>query len=580
MTNIHSRGPLELFFLASLLGRLVVCNTCTLKIEGERSAGQHIPRSMASNLRTLRLEEGEEMNVEFSLTEMCKINIDDCRYSNDEAESGGDILTFHFGDLFLGSFKTKAQSNYGHNWNKFESSGVIGDQTLLHPGEYAIIVVGESVDYHGVEIDYVTLRVDCPNHTILENACPSSLISFDSNTASDDQSQEDSGDDANSGNACSLKIEGEQSAGQHMQRSMASDEMTLRLEEGEEMNVRFSLTEMCKINIDDCRYSNDEAESGGDILTFHFGDVFLGSFKTKAQSNYGHNWNKFESSGVIGNQTLLRPGEYAIIVVGESVDYHGVEIDYVTLRIDCPNRTILENACPSSLISFDSNSASDDQSLEGSGDDANSGNACSLKIEGEQSAGQHMQRSMASDEMTLRLEEGEEMNVGFSLTEMCKININDCRYSNDEAENGGDILTFHFGDVFLGSFKTKAQSNYGHNWNKFESSGVIGNQTLLHPGKYSIIVVGESVDYHGVEIDYVTLRVDCPNRTILHNACPSSLIYFSTNSASDDQSLEDSSDDATTDDANSNSSNINRIAVASIIGSLVAAGTFQCIWLF
>ena len=194
MTNIHGRGPLELFFLASLLGRLVVCNTCTLKIEGELSVGEHMPRSKASDEMTLRLEEGEEMNVGFSLTEMCKINIDDCRYSNEEAESGGDILTFHFGDLFIGSFKTKAQSNYGHNWNKFESSGVIGDQTLLHPGEYAIIVVGESVDYHGVEIDYVTLRVDCPNYTILDNACPSSLIRVNSNSVSDDQSPGDGGD--------------------------------------------------------------------------------------------------------------------------------------------------------------------------------------------------------------------------------------------------------------------------------------------------------------------------------------------------------------------------------------------------
>ena len=139
----------------------MVCNTCSLKIEGERSAGQHMPRSSASDEMTLRLEEGEEMNVGFSLTEVCTINIDDCRYSNDEADYGGDILTFHFGDLFLGSFKTTAQSNYGHNWNKFESSGVIGTGNLLDPGENAIVVVGESVDYHGVEIDYVTLRVDC-----------------------------------------------------------------------------------------------------------------------------------------------------------------------------------------------------------------------------------------------------------------------------------------------------------------------------------------------------------------------------------------------------------------------------------
>ena len=190
-----------------------------------------------------------------------------------------------------------------------------------------------------------------------------------------------------------------------------------------------------------------------------------------------------------------------------------------------------------------------------------------------------MQRSQASDEMTIRLEEGEEMNVGFSLTEVCKINIDDCRYSNDEADPGGDKLTFHFGDPLfpLGSFITKAESNYGHNWNKFESSGVIGDQTLLHPGKYAIIVVGESVDYHGVEIDYVTLRVDCTNRTNLDNACPSSLIRVNSNSISDAQSLGDGGD-ATTDDTNSNSSDntiwIAISAMAGLIGAVVAVLVF------
>ena len=175
-----------------------ICSPCEVKIEGETSSGEHMPRSRASDEMTLRLEEGEKMEVTIFITENCTLKYEDFCYSND---GYADELEFLFDDHSLGKYRIKnAVYGGGHEWNKIKCSGEVGASLHLHNGTHEIVVAGVDVDYHGVEIDYIILNMRCLNNNgTLENAnCPTSLYQI--TQTSNDGSNSGSDDDKSSGN--------------------------------------------------------------------------------------------------------------------------------------------------------------------------------------------------------------------------------------------------------------------------------------------------------------------------------------------------------------------------------------------
>ena len=174
MSRLSSLCLLYLFI------RIHVCSPCEVKIEGETSSGEHMPRSRASDEMTLRLEEGEKMEVTIFITESCTLKYKDICYSND---GYADELEFLFDDHSLGKYRIKyTVSGDGHEWNKIKCSGEVGASLHLHNGTHKIIVAGVDVDYHGVEIDYILLNMRClSTNGTSENAdCPTSLYQISS----------------------------------------------------------------------------------------------------------------------------------------------------------------------------------------------------------------------------------------------------------------------------------------------------------------------------------------------------------------------------------------------------------------
>ena len=181
---------------------LTGCNSCNFKIEAETSSGEHKCRSNASNERTLRLEQGEKMEVSFTISENCHVSVKNCCYSDDNS---GDELGFFFNDHHLGNYEiTNTENDNGEEWNKFKCSGEIGKPYSLSQGKHEIVVAGEKVDYYGVELDYVLLELDCASNQTSETSdCPVGLISITQGGGSDDSCD---GSDSNSGKTSILGI--------------------------------------------------------------------------------------------------------------------------------------------------------------------------------------------------------------------------------------------------------------------------------------------------------------------------------------------------------------------------------------
>lgn len=171
---------LQIFFFGALIGAFtyhhLLANTTpvaaevagttsssiTILLEGEDGSGDGkiMPRSNASNQKTVWLHAGESRLLSFQLAASACYMLS-VRYSND---GGSDQVEVSMDGVSVGQFTTQhtrpSGGQPGSGWNNFFSIGPIGSVDLP-PGPYNITVSVTQADFYGVEIDVVTLE-SCP----------------------------------------------------------------------------------------------------------------------------------------------------------------------------------------------------------------------------------------------------------------------------------------------------------------------------------------------------------------------------------------------------------------------------------
>lgn len=151
----------------SMALHLVICTMALLApafarpftIEAESIAMEHesIVRTMASATRSSPFRAGDILRVDFCLRKNTTVTLSNIRFSNDGDK---DVVDVDMDGEDLGSFASHSNSNFGHNWNKFDYSGQIGEPRILWPGRHVVTLTFRSTDSYGIEIDSVILLVD------------------------------------------------------------------------------------------------------------------------------------------------------------------------------------------------------------------------------------------------------------------------------------------------------------------------------------------------------------------------------------------------------------------------------------
>ena len=171
---------------------LIVCSvckqpTCSVTLEAENGVGgKQMYRLAASGGIDVLLMKGQTISEKILLHDTytnntCVLKLLNVVYSNDGI---GDDVTVSANNIQLGSFKSDAKSGSGERWNSFRN--VMGFSTELEVivGEYNITVEVMEADEYGIEIDTLTLLVDCAtfrnNDTeTAVSVCPPSLVTVD-----------------------------------------------------------------------------------------------------------------------------------------------------------------------------------------------------------------------------------------------------------------------------------------------------------------------------------------------------------------------------------------------------------------
>ena len=135
--------------------------------------------------------------------------------------------------------------------------------------------------------------------------------------------------------------------------------------------------------------------------------------------------------------------------------------------------------------------------------------AITLEIEAEQcihSSGSEIKlRGGASGEMTLLLRTNQFLTQNFTTNAKCYAAATNVTYSND---GGGDTVVTSLDGKPLASFTTGASTGIDP-WNTFLSTGPIGQELQISAGTHQFRLEVTQADSQGVEIDKVTLTLDC-----------------------------------------------------------------------
>ena len=151
--------------------------TCVLELEAENgdrtNSAKLMYRSAASGGFTVLLTETDDdldLYFEIVMGSDCLVVINNVAYSND---GEADTVKLSVNGSSLGTFRTYAASNYGHNWNEIRNTGPFGTSIGVTVGTYVLNVKALVVDSYGVEIDKVELAVQCSE--ILSGNCPETV---------------------------------------------------------------------------------------------------------------------------------------------------------------------------------------------------------------------------------------------------------------------------------------------------------------------------------------------------------------------------------------------------------------------
>lgn len=138
------------------------------------SAGQQkriMWRGNASKLKTLLLYEGDSIALDFCLSSKTTVTVNGIRYSNDGVL---DNVTLAMDGTYIGHFETRQFTWWGHQWNNFTDTGMIGKPQSMNPGNHVLNISVIQSDNYGVELDAISIELspEKSNETFL---CMSSI---------------------------------------------------------------------------------------------------------------------------------------------------------------------------------------------------------------------------------------------------------------------------------------------------------------------------------------------------------------------------------------------------------------------
>ena len=165
---------------AVVLAMMAGCNHgCLLNLEAEGglTRGQLKPRSKASNSTTVYFcKKGfaDQVTIPLYTFVECRSTIKSVTYSND---GGSDVILVSFNESSIGAFRTRRQSRWGYYWNVMLNSNQVGDEVLISPGSHLLRVRARTMDRYGVEIDMVTLSLQCEGRAEPDSSteCPTTI---------------------------------------------------------------------------------------------------------------------------------------------------------------------------------------------------------------------------------------------------------------------------------------------------------------------------------------------------------------------------------------------------------------------
>lgn len=166
---------LEMFIIEVVILSLVFLAagiySCSVSFEAEngRGDGKYMYRDHASGGISVLLLKDEQLGSDWffhSTTDnSCTLSSLTLWYGND---GFGDRLQFFLNNTFLGGVTTISQSNGGDNWNVIKTAKLPLSNIKLSNGHYIITVIVADADPNGVELDRLSLELDCSRPIITD----------------------------------------------------------------------------------------------------------------------------------------------------------------------------------------------------------------------------------------------------------------------------------------------------------------------------------------------------------------------------------------------------------------------------
>ena len=161
----------------SLVFQAAICRRCYIELEAEtgRFNGIVMERSSASDEHTVLLTLAERIEYSIRVFNEHLMEVRGLTYSND-GES--DNISVSINGKTFGIVETIGERGEGHLWNVFRNSGPLEEELLVPPGEHDLQIVVTSRDLNGVEIDKISLELNCSAEECQgrNNKCPESVI--------------------------------------------------------------------------------------------------------------------------------------------------------------------------------------------------------------------------------------------------------------------------------------------------------------------------------------------------------------------------------------------------------------------
>ena len=171
--------------------------TCTVTLEAEDGDGETtVARIDASGRSAVLLEEGDSITYQMKITDddnFCSIKLTDVTYSIDGYGSA-EYIRIRLGTTLLGSFQISANSSSNGIWSAFKTIGGFSTEKRLSSSTYVLKISAIEADGFGVQIDKLSLLLECSNY-IRSGECQPSLISFDFDEGDDNNEEEDDNSD-------------------------------------------------------------------------------------------------------------------------------------------------------------------------------------------------------------------------------------------------------------------------------------------------------------------------------------------------------------------------------------------------